>query len=159
MPMSLDESSPLRGAPAHPSTKLYDETLGLLIDARTYLSGKGQRQREALSIGGQLAFARESMRVTSRLVQAMAWLMPRRAVLSGEITAIEGRGPEHRLANYRVCIAGDHGQLEGLPPELCDLWGRSLELFRRIARLEDLARRSLIRRPVPPGQTLRQVAH
>ncbi len=80
-------------------------------------------------------------------------------VFVGGLPAIGGHGPERLLANTRVCIAGDHGQLKGLPPELCDLWGRSLELFRRIARLEDLARRSLIRRPVPPGQTLRQVAH
>ncbi len=88
----------------------------------------------------------------------MAWLMSQRAVLAEEISVIEGRGAGHRLGNYRVCVTDDHGQLEGLPPDFCGLWRRSFDLFRRIGRLEDLARRSVIRRPVPPGQTLRQVA-
>ncbi len=156
--MSFDDDGPLAGASAHPSARLYDEALALLLDARSYLAGAGVAQRDALPIGDQLAFARESLRMTSRLSQAMAWVMSRRAVLAGEITVIEGRGTEHRLGNYRVCVADDHGQLAGLPADFCALWGRSFELFRRIARLEDLARRSVIRRPIPPGRTLRQVA-
>lgn len=88
----------------------------------------------------------------------MAWLMSQRAVVAEEISVIEGRGARHRLGNYRVCVTDDHGQLEGLPPDFCGLWRRSYYLFRRIGRLEDLARRSVIWRPVPPGQTLRQVA-
>ena len=156
--MSICEDARLAGAAAHTSTELYDETLGLLVEARDYFSGDGAAQRSVLPIAGQLAFARESLRLTCRLTQAMAWLMSRRAVLAGEISVIEGRGAGHRLGNYRICLADDHGQLAGLPDEFCALWRRSFTLFRRIARLEDLARRSVIRRPVPPGHTLRQVA-
>ena len=128
--------------PAHASEffgKTYGEAMSLLIEARDYLTHREPIDRSALVAEDRLRVCSETMRLTSRLTQVMAWLLAQRAVYEGEISqdrALEGHGA---LAGVEICMR-DEGT-EDLPQRLASLLDRSRRLYIRVARLDELARR------------------
>ena len=58
---------------------LFKEGMGLVEAAASYLDGPGRQQSRALSRPVALAYATESMRLTTRLMQMASWLLLRRA--------------------------------------------------------------------------------
>jgi regulator of CtrA degradation len=128
--------------PAHASEffgKTYGEAMSLLIEARDYLTHREPIDRSALVAEDRLRVCSETMRLTSRLTQVMAWLLAQRAVYEGEISqdrALEGHGA---LAGVEICMR-DEGT-ENLPQRLASLLDRSRRLYIRVARLDELARR------------------
>jgi regulator of CtrA degradation len=128
--------------PAHASEffgKTYGEAMSLLIEARDYLTHREPIDRSALVAEDRLRVCSETMRLTSRLMQVMAWLLAQRAVYEGEISqdrALEGHGA---LAGVEICMR-DEGT-EDLPQRLASLLDRSRRLYIRVARLDELARR------------------
>jgi len=117
--------------------KTYDEAMALVQCSATYLEGEGARLQGELGKELGVVFTAESLRVTTRLMQVVAWLMVRRAVLAGEITADEALDSKHRLGARDICMAQP---LEGagyLPQIFLDLEGESRTLYERIARLEE----------------------
>ncbi|MCZ4280834.1 DUF1465 family protein [Kiloniella laminariae] len=113
----------------------YQETLSLIKEARDYIAS-GTRARHAwLAPEARLQICCESMRLTARLTQVMAWLMMQRAVQSGEVPVEEAAKPENRLSGQVVC---GHVQStpEGTDQKMQDLLGRSHALYVRIARLD-----------------------
>ena len=128
--------------PAHASEffgKTYGEAMSLLIEARDYLPHREPIDRSALVAEDRLRVCSETMRLTSRLTQVMAWLLAQRAVYEGEISqdrALEGHGA---LAGVEICMR-DEGT-ENLPQRLASLLDRSRRLYIRVARLDELARR------------------
>jgi regulator of CtrA degradation len=128
--------------PAHASEffgKTYGEAMSLLIEARDYLTHREPIDRSALVAEDRLRVCSETMRLTSRLMQVMAWLLAQRAVYEGEISqdrALEGHGA---LAGVEICMR-DEGT-ENLPQRLASLLDRSRRLYIRVARLDELARR------------------
>ena len=58
------------------------ETMGLLVDARRYLSDRAETDTRALSIDQGLASSVETMRLVSRLTEALAWLLRQDNVIS-----------------------------------------------------------------------------
>jgi regulator of CtrA degradation len=78
----------------------------------------------------------ETMRMTSRLTQAMAWLMVQKAVHHGELTSAEASEERYRLGGHEVCLAERHSASLDMPPELRRLMDRSLSVYRRIERLD-----------------------
>lgn len=131
--------------PAHATQffgKTYGEAMSLLVEARDYLTHREPLDRGAVVAEQRLRFCSETMRLTSRLTQIMAWLMAQRAVYEGEISpesALDGHGA---LAGLDVCMR-DEGTDE-LPQRLASLLDRSRRLYVRVARLDDLARRRLV---------------
>ena len=121
--------------------RIYDDAVKLTIEVRDYFADRAETDRIFLTQGQKLAMMRESMRVTTRLAQSVAWIMAQRAVHEGEISAEDARASTYRLENHRVCLAEDDGRLAGLPAEFKVLWWRSQRLYQRVARLEDLAQR------------------
>ncbi len=121
--------------------RMYDDAVTLTVEVRDYFADRAETDRIFLTQGQKLAMMRESMRVTTRLAQSVAWIMAQRAVHEGEISADDAREATYRLENHRVCMAEDDGRLAGLPAEFKVLWWRSQRLFQRVARLEDLAQR------------------
>ncbi len=121
--------------------RIYDDAVKLTVEVRDYFADRAETDRIFLTQGQKLAMMRESMRVTTRLAQAVAWIMAQRAVHEGEISAENARESRYRLENHRVCLAEDDGRLAGLPAEFKVLWWRSQRLYQRVARLEDLAQR------------------
>jgi regulator of CtrA degradation len=121
-------------------TRTYDEALDLIVEARNYMAHMrpAGRGRAYPSSGMDLRASCEALRVTSRLTQVMAWLMIQRAVCDGEITASEACEERNRLSGQSVCLDSSASNDLGLPPGLRSLLKRSLHLYQRIARLEEM---------------------
>jgi len=113
---------------------VYDEALGLLIESRDYVAATMDEHRDSMDL--RLAVSCETMRLTSRLTQVMAWLLVQRAVHSGEMTALEAMDEQHRLAGQKVCLAVDCAIDVTLPIALQSLLDRSYRLYLRIQRLD-----------------------
>ena len=57
-----------------------------LIDPSRDFDGPGDKDRESLDVLMRVSFSCESLRVTTRLMHVIAWLLTRRAVTRGELT-------------------------------------------------------------------------
>jgi len=118
--------------------RTYGEAFGLLEEARDYLADRQQREIESLPPSVQLVVSCETMRLTTRLVQVMAWLLVQRAVQAGEIHAEEADRPERRLGGHDICTKPGPWDLSDLPRRLRLLLDRSEALYNRVARLDEM---------------------
>lgn len=119
--------------------RVFEETMTLLIDARDYVARHEPVEAAQLALTARLLVSRETMRITSRLTQIMAWLLVQKAVFAGEMSRAEAAGPAHRLAGHKLCLDAESGRFDGVPPRLSTLLERSYNLYVRIARLDALA--------------------
>lgn len=118
---------------------LHVEALLLADEARGYFDGSSSGQ-SGLSPLQRIMLTCEALRVTTRLMHVMAWVMTRRAVEKGEISEAEAAAPSRRLGADH---APDAGALAQLPAEAQDIITASRELYERTARLDaGLARRA-----------------
>jgi regulator of CtrA degradation len=124
--------------------KTYSEAMSLLVEARNYLAYREPVDRARLLPVERLRLCRETMRLTARLTQIMAWLMAQRAVHAGEISQETALGDHDALAAVDVCMDGAEAEAEDMPRPLLDLLDRSRRLYVRVARLDELARRQLV---------------
>lgn len=123
--------------------KTYDETRDLLVEARNYLALQCPAETKSMTPSARLLVSQESLRVTSRLTQAMAWLLAQRAVLSGEINLARALSEEFALSGQSVCLDERWSQEPCLPSTLQRLSQRSLDLYLRIERLERMLRQKV----------------
>lgn len=112
------------------------ETMGLLVEARRYLSDRAEAEMRALSINQGLASSVETMRLVSRLTESLAWLLTHRAVLTGELTLAEALQPERRLGGHSLCGRDTTQDMLAMPEDFQRLMARSLDLYQRIAHLD-----------------------
>lgn len=124
-------------------TRTYEEALDLIVEARNYMVHLRPTPRRARgswekNCGESLRLSCEALRVTSRLTQVMAWLMLQRAVHDGEITADEACAEQNRLSGQSVCLDESSGEDHEIPAGLRSLLSRSLRLYQRISRLEEM---------------------
>ena len=131
----------MNSAPTAFFRKTYDEALRLLEEARGYLAVLEPLERRGLALADRLTLCTETMRMTARLTQIMAWLLMQRAVQAGEIGRDAALAETAALTDVRVCMEQADGGCEGLPRRLVGLLERSQRLYQRIARLDELARR------------------
>jgi len=117
--------------------RTFDEGMSLVEETAQYLDGPGREESRALPRGAALLYAGESMRVTTRLMQAASWLLIQRAVREGEMCPEAAAGERYRLGSKEICFGGRGENVELLPHTLRDLLDRSERLYRRIARLEE----------------------
>jgi regulator of CtrA degradation len=122
-------------------SKTYDEALRLVEDARGYLASLEPIDRRGLGPPERLRLCAETMRMTARLTQIMAWLLVQRAVHEGELTRTDALSQQEMLAGVRVCMEGSEEDWRGLPRRLVALLDKSHRLYVRVARLDELARR------------------
>lgn len=121
--------------------KTYNETMALLVEVRNYLMHREPRDRGTLVAVDRLRLCGETMRITARLTQVMAWLLTQRAVHAGEITQTQALADPNALADLDVCMSEAAYDASGLPASVVDLSSRSRKLYVRVARLDELARR------------------
>ena len=112
---------------------LYTEAMLLADEARSHFDEHGFAEREALSPSLRLGYAVESLKVTTRIMHVVAWLLTQRAVLRGELSQFEGRTPDRRLGRAEP---GETGVIVQLPETARRLVEASEELYGRVARLE-----------------------
>ena len=62
-----------------------------------------------------MLYAGESMRVTTRLMQAASWLLIQRAVQEGDMTAEDAASDRYRLGAKEICMGKRADGVEALP--------------------------------------------
>ena len=115
---------------------LFREGMALVEQAAAYLDGPGRVESKALGRAAALAYATESMRLTTRLMQVASWLLLQRAVNEGELTPNQALTERHRVKLARQEIGCGPGVFEQLPPQLRDLSLRSLRVQERVIHLD-----------------------
>jgi regulator of CtrA degradation len=113
---------------------LYTEAMLLADEARSYFDDAGRDERQSLEPFARVGFACESLKVTTRIMHIVAWLLTQRAIESGEIATIEGRRPERRLGNAQE---SDPVVVNQLPPAARRLINSSADLYARIKRIDE----------------------
>jgi regulator of CtrA degradation len=115
---------------------LFKEGMGLVEEAASYLDGPGRREAVQLRRPAALAYATESMRLTTRLMQIASWLLLQRAVNEGEMTLAQAATEKHRVRLSRQEIACAPELFEELPQNLRDLTLRSIRMQTRVMHLD-----------------------
>src|SRR3954452_15085487 len=113
---------------------LYTEAMLLADEARSYFDDAGRDERAMLEPFARVGFACESLKVTTRIMHIVAWLLTQRAIESGEIPLREGRRPERRLGHAQD---SDPAVVNQLPPAARKLITSSAELYARIKRIDE----------------------
>ena len=117
---------------------VFREGMALVEAAATYLDGDGRKEARDLQPPYSLAYATESMRLTTRLMQLASWLLIRRAVSEGELT-LEQALTEQRKIKLPVKGGEQPGRdFNALPPRLKELIEQSVKLQERIVRLDHM---------------------
>jgi len=112
---------------------LYREALLLADEARAYFDGDCLDDRDSLSPMLRVGFSCESLRVTTRLMHVIAWLLTRRAVEAGELDAQQARHAARRLGH---AAESDPALVATLPAQAQALITASSELYRRVRRID-----------------------
>ena len=113
---------------------LYTEAMILADEARAYFDEAGRVERSTLDPFVRVGFACESLKVTTRIMHIVAWLLTQRAVESGEIMPGSERRPERRLGH---AADSDPAVIIQLPPIAQRLVGASTDLYSRVRRLDE----------------------
>jgi regulator of CtrA degradation len=111
----------------------YTEAMLLADEARSYFDDAGRGDRALLDPFVRVGFACESLKVTTRIMHIVAWLLTQRAIETGEIGTIEGRRPERRLGHAQD---SDPAVVTQLPESAQRLIGSSIDLYARVKRLD-----------------------
>ncbi len=114
---------------------LFRDGMGLVEETAAYLDGPGRRESKLLERSAALAYATESMRLTTRLMQLASWLLLHRAVNEGEMSLSQA-GREKAKVKLQRGEPGDGEALALLPKNLTDLIERSIALQHRVWRLD-----------------------
>lgn len=134
----MDDSNEPRQAEVRITSRLidslYTEAMLLADEARSYFDEGGREDRDSLEPFVRVSFACESLKVTTRIMHIVAWLLTQRAVETGEIAGHEGRRPERRLG---IAQPSDPDVLEKLPAVARRLIAASSDLYERIKRIDD----------------------
>jgi regulator of CtrA degradation len=118
--------------------RTFQEGMALVEETARYLDGRGREESRELPRKAAMLYAGESMRVTTRLMQAASWLLVQRAVQEGDMAASDASSDRYRLGSKEICFGASKEGTEMLPPMLQDLLLRSDHLYRRIARLDEV---------------------
>lgn len=113
---------------------LYTEAMILADEARSYFDDAGRDERAALNPFARVGFACESLKVTTRVMHIVAWLLTQRAIESGEIAARDGRRPERRLGHAQD---SDPAVVDQLPEGARRLIRASADLYARVQRIDE----------------------
>ncbi|MCV6547600.1 MAG: DUF1465 family protein [Cohaesibacter sp.] len=117
---------------------LFRDGMALVEEAADYLDGDGRDEAKDLPRVASLAYATESMRLTTRLMQMASWLLLQRAVNEGEMTPEQAGQEKNKVRLHGLSSAKDGPGWEELPSRLRDLIERSLHLQKRIRHLDEV---------------------
>jgi regulator of CtrA degradation len=102
-------------------------------EARAYFTAQGDADRDEMPIMARIGFSCESLKVTTRLMHVIAWLMAQRGWQRGEIAEEALRDPQYYLGE---AAATDPHVLADFPFAARALIEGSADLYDRVARLQ-----------------------
>ncbi len=114
---------------------LFREGMDLVEETAAYLDGPGRGESKKLTRSAALAYAAESMRLTTRLMQIASWLLLHRAVKEGEMSLAQASKEKAKVK----LSAGEHSDeqnIKQLPERLRVLVQRSKALQAAVRRLD-----------------------
>jgi regulator of CtrA degradation len=112
---------------------LYVEAMVLADEARSYFDSRGRDDRLSLDPVDRVGFSCESLKVTTRLMHVIAWLLTQRAVAAGELSRAQAGEGERRLGDAPVT---DADLFPRLPESAAGLVRASEELYDRVVRMD-----------------------
>jgi len=113
--------------------RTFQEGMELVEETAAYLDGAGRQESKLLSRNAALAYASESMRLTTRLMQVASWLLVQRAVREGDMPPAAACEDRYRLAEEHI---RDGDEAEDLPAPLLMLLDRAERLYERVRHLD-----------------------
>ncbi|MCC4245394.1 DUF1465 family protein [Stappia indica] len=128
---------------------LFRDGMALVEETAAYLDGEGRVQSKSLPRAGSLAYATESMRLTTRLMQMASWLLLQRAVNEGEMSAEQAGSEKNKVRLDTLSSTRGGPGWQELPEDLRDLIERSVRLQERIQHLDRMIYESRHAEPVP----------
>jgi regulator of CtrA degradation len=114
---------------------LFRDGMKLVEETAAYLDGPGRQESKKLERNAALAYATESMRLTTRLMQLASWLLLHRAVKEGEMSLAQAN-KEKTKVKLAVSEHNDEQNIKLLPARLCQLIQRSKTLQSAVRRLD-----------------------
>ena len=117
---------------------LFEQGMQLVETTAAYLDQEGREAAKELPRAGAMAYATESMRLTTRLMQLASWLLLQRAVHEGEMTFEQAAQEKAKVRIHGLSSPSRGAGWDDLPVTLRDLVEASLELQDRVQRLDNI---------------------
>jgi len=134
---SFDAQSAMDFARSELFERTFKDGMGLVEETAAYLDGPGRAASKRLSRAAALAYAGESMRLTTRLMQVASWLLVQRAMRDGEIQIGEASSEKYRLISRDPQAAPGFAAADDLPEALKTLIIRGGAIYERVKRLDE----------------------
>jgi len=112
---------------------LYVEAMVLADEARSFFDHRAEEERALLGQLERVEFACESLKVTTRLMHVIAWLLTQRAILNGELEELARMEERFRLGEAATTDEAIAGRFS---TDMQALIGASEDLYDRVLRLE-----------------------
>ncbi len=116
--------------------RTFKEGMALVEETAAYLDGEGRRDSRMLDRDTALAYAGESMRLTTRLMQIASWLLVQRAVREGDMDAAEACQDRYRVTQIVAHNPATPSDGSTLPEGLLVLLDRATRLYERVTYLD-----------------------
>ena len=117
--------------------RTFQEGMELVEETAGYLDGEGRQESKLLSRDAALAYAAESMRLTTRLMQVASWLLVQRAVREGDMAPTAACEDRYRLNAEAAAAAREtEPPRRDLPRTLTSLADRAERLYERARHLD-----------------------
>lgn len=117
----------------HLIESLYVEAMVLADEARHYFEVESKDRVAGGGTAQRVEISCESLRLTTRLMHCIAWLLNQKAYHAGELSYAQLRGQGRMLGS---AAPGETDVIAHMPAEARRLIGGSEDLFVRIKRLE-----------------------
>ena len=113
---------------------LYTEAMLLADEARSYFDGGGRDHRLGLEPMLRIALSVEALKVTTRLMHIVAWLLTQRAIEAGELGRDQACSEARHLGDAPT---SDPEAIAPLPEAAIQIIRASVDLFARVGRLQN----------------------
>lgn len=117
--------------------ELFERGMSLVEEAANYLDTTGRAQSKLMERAQSLAYATESMRLTTRLMQLASWLLLQRAVSEGEMTVEQAQEEQKKVKIKKQSVTTSGESWDLLPEELRDLIERSVRLQEQVLHFDE----------------------
>ncbi|MCE9541655.1 DUF1465 family protein [Candidatus Kaiserbacteria bacterium] len=113
---------------------LFKEGMSLVEEVAAYLDGQGKRASKTLERSVAAAYAAESMRMTTRLMNVAAWLLLVRSKRDDDFTEVQFQTSRRSLRLHES--SRDKPDRAGLPKIMCELLEKSDSIVARVRHID-----------------------
>lgn len=138
--------------------RLFADGMALVERTAAYLDTDGRVEARRLVQPASIAYATESMRLTTRLLEIASWLLIRRSLKNGEMTSQEAQAKRARLKIGGSGRPSHITQFDALPEKLRALIEESFELMDRVMMFERVVESATTDPGDPVGEQQARIA-